>query len=176
MAILSEGRLLFSFDPSYHAEKYDEWSFYRKQFQSTCGGAKAVDIICLSDNTCWLIEVKDYRQYKRTKPQCLGDEIAVKIRDTLSGLVAAKMNAKNDSERNFSKKSLNCHIMKVVLHLGQPQKKSKLRPCAIDPAAVKQSLKRLLSAIDTHPKVVDKANLHPNMGWTITDKEQISAK
>lgn len=171
MAILSEGHLLFSFDPSCHAEKYDEWSFYRNPFQKTCGGAKAVDIICLSNNTCWLIEVKDYRQYKRTNPQCLGDEIAIKVRDTLTGLVAAKMNAKNDFERDFAKKTLKCNVMKVVVHLEQPQKTSKLRPCAIDPAAVKQSLRRLLSAIDAHPKVVDKANLHPNMGWTVTDKE-----
>jgi hypothetical protein len=63
MAVLSEGHLQFIFGSSCLAEKYDEWSFYRNQFQSTCSGVKAVDMICVSNNTSWLIEIKDYRQH-----------------------------------------------------------------------------------------------------------------
>jgi hypothetical protein len=168
MAILSEGLLSFSFGLSCHAEKYDDWSFFRNQFQNTCGGAKAVDIVCLSDNTCWLIEIKDYRQHKRTKPQDLGDEIAIKVRDTLAGLVAAKMNGNEVSERNFAKKAIQNKAVRVVLHLEQPEKHSKLFPRAIDPAAVKQSLKRQLRAIDAHPRIVDKNTLPAMMDWTVT--------
>ena len=106
MTILSEGCLQFNFDQSCLAEKYDDWSFYRNQFQSTCGSAKAVDMICLSDDISWLIEIKDYRQHKRTKPQDLGDEVALKVRDTLAGLVAAKMKANDSNEKTFAKRVL----------------------------------------------------------------------
>jgi len=165
MAILSEGRLQFIFGSSCLAEKYDEWSFYRNQFQSTCLGVKAVDMICVSNNTSWLIEIKDYRQHKRTKPQDLGGEVAV--RDTLAGLVAAKMNANDSSEQNFAKKAIQSKVIKVVLHLEQPEKNSKLFPRAIDPAAVKQSLKRQLRAIDAHPSIINKNSLSSNIDWKV---------
>lgn len=168
MAVLSEGRLQFTFGPSCCTEKYDDWSFFRNQFQSTCGGVKAVDIVCVSNNTSWLIEIKDYRRHKRTKPQELGDEIAIKVRDTLAGLLAAKMNANDFAEKNFAKKAIQSKTIKVVLHLEQPEKKSRLFPRAIDPAAVKQSLKRQLRAIDAHPCIINKNTLLANMDWTVT--------
>lgn len=168
MAVLSEGKLQFAFGESCLAEKYDDWSFFRNQFQSTCLGAKAVDIICVADGTTWLIEIKDYRQHQRTKPQELGDEVAIKVRDTLAGLVAAKMNANERAEQDFAKMALQSKAIKVVLHLEQPEKTSRLRPHAIDPATVKQSLKRQLRAIDSHPSVVDKNTLSANRDWTVT--------
>jgi hypothetical protein len=168
MTVITEGRLQFTFGGSCQAEKYDEWSFFRNQFQNICGGAKAVDIVCLSNNTCWLIEIKDYRQHKRTKPQDIGDEVALKVRDTLAGLVAAKMNAIEANEKDFSKKALQGNVIKVVLHLEQPEKQSRLFPNTIDPVAVKQSLKRQLKAIDAHPSIVNKNNLSTNMDWTVT--------
>lgn len=168
MTVFSEGRLQFTFGASCLAEKYDDWAFFRNQFQKTCGGAKAVDFICLSRNTSWLIEVKDYRQHKRTKPQDIGDEIAIKVRDTLAGLVAAKVNATNSDEKNFAKKALHNKTIKVVLHLEQPEKHSRLFPRAIDPASVTQALKQRLKAIDAHPSIVNKNSLSVNMDWTVT--------
>ncbi|MFM8340830.1 MAG: hypothetical protein ACKN9F_01270 [Methylomonas sp.] len=168
MAILSEGRLQFDFGESCLAEKYDDWSFFRNQFQSTGGGAKAVDMVCLSNGICWLIEIKDYREHPRTKPQDLGDEIAAKVKDTLAGLFAAKTRANELTESAFSKKALNSNAIKVVLHLEQPEKKSKLRPRAIDPAALKQSLKRQLRAIDAHPSIVSQQTLLSDMDWKVT--------
>ena len=168
MVMLSEGRLKFDFNEACLAEKYDDWSFFRNQFQTTCGGAKAVDIVCLSRNTSWLIEIKDYRQHQRTKPQDIGDEVALKVRDTLAGLVAAKMKANEPNEKHFAKKALQSKYIKVVLHLEQPAKHSKLFPLAIDPVAVKQSLKRQLKAIDAHPCIVNKNNLSVAMNWTVT--------
>lgn len=168
MTVLIEGRLRFEFGTSCLAEKYDDWSFFRNQFQNTCGGAKAVDMVCVAANTCWLIEIKDYRLHKRTKPQDLGDEVSIKVRDTLAGLMAAKMNANQATEKHFAKKATSSKWLKVVLHLEQPEKHSKLRPHAIDPAAVKQSLKRQLRAIDAHPSIVNQNTLSANMTWTVT--------
>lgn len=167
MAVLSEGNLTFTFNTS-HAEQYDNWSFYRNQFQSICGSAKAVDMICIVNDTTWLIEIKDYRQHRRTKLIDLGDEIAHKVRDTLAGLVAAKFNANDLEEKAFAKNALGSQMIKVVLHLEQSQKHSRLFPRSIDPVSVKQKLKKQLKAIDAHPSIVNQYNLTANMDWTVT--------
>ena len=44
---ITEGRLAFSFSDGCDATKYDQWAFVRNQFQSICGGTKAVDILCM---------------------------------------------------------------------------------------------------------------------------------
>ncbi len=169
MTVLLEGRLQFTFGAASLVTKYDDWSFFRNQFQNICGGAKAVDMLCLSGKTCWLIEIKDYRQHPRTKPQDIGDEMAIKVRDTLAGLFAACCNAHNQDEKAFAQQALRSTRIKVVLHLEQPQKHSRLFPRAIDPAAVLQSLKRQLKAIDAHPAVVNKNSLSGKMDWQVND-------
>ena len=68
MTNITEGDLTFSFPDRCQASKYDDWSFYRKQFQAVAGESKAVDILCVKGNTSWLIEIKDYRQHPRTNP------------------------------------------------------------------------------------------------------------
>ena len=94
MTEIEEGDLKFSFPDHCQADKYDEWSFYRNQFQSVAGGSKAVDILCLSDDATWLIEIKDYRKNPRLKLIDIGDEVAGKVRDTLAGLAAAGWSAR----------------------------------------------------------------------------------
>ena len=79
MTEIEEGDLKFSFPDHCEAGKYDEWSFYRKQFQSVADGSKAVDILCLSDDAAWLIEFKDYRKHPRQKLIDIGDEVASKL-------------------------------------------------------------------------------------------------
>lgn len=86
---IREGGLTFCFSTSCHAAKYDDWAFYRNQFQSIANGCKAVDILCVEGNSSWLIEIKNYRSYPRTKVITITEEIAIKVRDTLGGLAAA---------------------------------------------------------------------------------------
>ena len=167
---LVEGKLKFTFTKSCRASKYDEWSFYKNQFQSVCDGSKAVDIICLNDHIIWLIEVKDYRIHCRTKPIDIGDEIAVKVRDTLVGLVAAKINANAQDEKQFAIAALqDSKKICVVLHLEQPKNPSRLFPKVINPASVKTKLKQRLKAIDAHPLIVDKNSLN-NKHWTVENQ------
>ena len=74
----------FDFLDEWYIDKYDEWSFYRNQFIRMCDGIKSLDLLAIdSDKTAWLIEVKDYQQYPRTKPSELPREIADKVFDTL---------------------------------------------------------------------------------------------
>ena len=166
--VITEGRLQFTFPDNTVATKYDEWGFYRQRFNAAFGGTKAVDILHLdTDRTAWLIEVKDYRASRRTKPSDLADEITLKVRDTLAGLVVARFHAQNKDEKCMAKSILQAHRLQVVLHLEQPQKPSKLFPQVVDPANVKLRLKTLLKAVDAHPHVVDRHTLKATMNWTV---------
>lgn len=163
-----EGRLTFYFNPLILATKYDDWSFYRNQFNRAFGGTKAVDLIAVDKKkSTWLIEIKDYRENQRTKPIDIADEVLSKVRDTLAGLVAANFNANDAGEKNVAKCALGTNEIRIVLHLEQPQKHSKLYPRAINPVDVVQKLKQKLRAIDAHPRVVDQYTLSHDMQWTV---------
>lgn len=45
MPAINEGQLTFQFPVNWEASKYDDWSFYLNQFQSVCGGAKAIYVL-----------------------------------------------------------------------------------------------------------------------------------
>jgi hypothetical protein len=170
MSTIQEGLLSFTFQPSCHTSKYDDWVFYKSQFQKVCKlnkGIKAVDMLAYCDDILWLIEIKDYRQNTRTKTIDLADEVAKKVFDSLSGLVAAQCNANNSLEKDFAKKALNMPKLKVVLHLEQPIKSSKLFPKAIDVASVLSRLKAQIKAIDPHPKILDKSTTS-SKPWSVS--------
>ena len=169
MTEIRVGDLTLSFPDQCETDKYkyDDWSFYRNQFQSVAGGSKAVDILCLADDVAWLVEIKDYRQHPRTKLIDLCDEVAQKVRDTLSGLAAASANANDPDEKTLARRALVMRRWRVALHLEQPNVTSRLRPWAVDPANMKLKLRQVLRAIDAHPAVVDRQRLHPDMPWTV---------
>lgn len=164
----TEGRLRFEFANVDFAEQYDEWSHYRNQSCGICGGSKAVDFLCLQTNICWLIEVKDYRQHQRTKPSLLADELALKVRDTIAGLVSAKMNANDVNEKRVAAASLNCTSIRVAIHLEQPRRATRLRPRVVEPATLKQQLQQRLKAIDAHPVVFDQHSIPYNLSLIVT--------
>lgn len=167
MVSITEGSLKFDFPTGWLAEKFDDWSFYRNQFQTVCGSAKAVDVMAVDPNTCfWNIEAKDYRRHRRTKTINIADEVAIKVRDSLAAIVAANSNANDPREKSFARRALRCASVRVVLHLEQPQKHSKLFPRAISPANVTQRLKQLIKAIDPHPLVVEKSHMQ-GLPWTV---------
>jgi hypothetical protein len=133
MPTITEGGLRFDFPEGWQASQFDRWSYYRNQFQSVCGGCKAVDVLTIEPRVClWEIEVKDYRRQRRTKTIDLAEEVALKVRDTLAGLGAARVNANDTDERGLANAALRCPRLRVVLHLQQPVKQSKLFPRAID--------------------------------------------
>ena len=108
MSEIKEGALTFSFPDHCETSEYDKWSFYCKKFQSMAGGSKAVDILCLTNGVAWLVEIKDYRIHRRTKPIDLWDEVAAKVRDTLSGLAAASANADDATSRRSHNERWRC--------------------------------------------------------------------
>jgi hypothetical protein len=167
MPRIIEGQLQFDFPTGWEAAKFDEWSFYVNQFQSFCGGAKAVDVIAVEPSVClWKIEAKDYRQHRRTKTIDLAEEVAIKVRDSLAAIIAAQANANQADEQRIARKASRCPRVRVVLHLEQPRKHSSLFPRAIDPAKVKQRLKQLIKAIDPHPLVLEMGRMQ-GVAWTV---------
>lgn len=166
--ILKEGALTFTFQTVAQACKYDTWSYYRNQFQQGCSsGNKAVDLLCEANGESWLIEVKDYRHHPRTKPGGLADEVAIKVRDTLAGLVAASVGANDRVERDFAARMVRAKRFRVVCHLEQPAKTTRLRPRLIEPEDLFDKLRRLLKAIDRHPIVMDRSVKRQDLPWTV---------
>lgn len=158
----------FDFPDTWATSKYDEWVFYRNQFARMWDEIKAVDLLAVDpDQTAWFIEVKDYRIHTRTKPSNLGDEVAHKVFDTLAAMLPAKLNANDAAESEMAKAVLDAKKLRVVLHLEQPEKRSTLRPRAINPADVMQALRRLLKPIDAHPFVAETTRMG-SLAWRVT--------
>ena len=167
MTVLHVDGLKFDFPAAWSACKYDDWNFYRNQFLRIRPGIKAVDLIVLSPGTAWMIEVKDYRVHRRTKAVDIHEEFADKVMHTLSSLLPAKVNANDKSERDFAAKTLRASRVRLVLHLEQPAKHSKLFPRAIDPANVRLKLRQKLKAIDPHPIVAETGRMH-GLDWSVS--------
>ncbi|MBN1928415.1 MAG: hypothetical protein JW764_02605 [Chlorobiaceae bacterium] len=159
--------LIFSFPENWKIAKYDDWAFYRNQFSRMWNEIKAVDMIALDlSSTFWLIEVKDYRVHRRTKPTCLPNEVAGKVFDTLAAMLPAKINASNVEEKQMASDISSTQKIRVVLHLEQPPQNSKLFRRAIDPADVQQKIRKLIHPVDAHPKVVEKSEMR-NLEWSV---------
>ena len=152
MPVLSEGHLTFHFPSGDAAERVDDWAFYRQGFVSV-PGTKSVDFVCVHGDSCWLIEVKDYRFHSRTKTVSLCEEVACKVRDSLAMLAAARRNANNENEKNVAAQALASRTWRVALHLEQPPSPSRARPTYFDPASVLMKLRGFVRRIDPHPVV-----------------------
>ncbi len=169
MPTLEVDGLGFVFPEDWIASKYDDWTFYRRQFSRMWNGIKSVDLLAVDpqSKTAWIIEVKDYRLQPRTKPTGLAAEVAGKVFDTLAALLPAAVGAADATEKAMAKSCLRGKRLRVVLHLEQPAKHSALRPRAIDPANVRQELRRLLKPVDPHVLVAEKGTMGA-LPWTVT--------
>lgn len=185
--------LTLAFPEGWEASKFDGWSFYTGQFKgmqsltvpcgakdcgkllrcAACGaearaGIKAVDVLAVEGTECcWYIEVKDYRSNPRTKAIGLAEEVALKVRDSLAGVAAARINANDAGEKRMAGQALRCKRIRVILHLEQPVTPSRTRPRAIDPANVVQRLRQLVRAIDPHPMVIETTRMQA-VAWEVT--------
>ena len=169
MTTIVEGALTFRFPANCQASKYDDWAFYRKQFQSVASSSKAVDIVCITADECWLVEIKDYRQHRRTKTIDLDHELATKVRDTLAGLASAAKNANSTQERQFAHQALaRSRRWRVALHLEQPATPRRLWPTPINKSNMLKKLrKETLKAVDAHPVICDRSTLSSKIPWTV---------
>ncbi|MCC5979880.1 MAG: hypothetical protein JJU21_17610 [Salinarimonas sp.] len=152
---ISEGRIRFLFEAVDFAEKYDDWAYYRNRYQSACGSSKGVDFVVLKDKTVWLIEIKDFRGRRRSKAIDLAEEIAIKVRDTMSGILSCRFLSLDPNELHCAKQVVTSEKLRVVVHVEQPANPSRLFPRVINPAVFKLKLKQILKFADHHPLLVD---------------------
>ncbi len=159
--------LKFEFPDKWTVSKYDEWSFYRNRFSKMGNGIKALDLLAVSPNgVTWMIEAKDYRAHSRTKPSNLADELREKVLDTLAAILPAKINGDVAAETDVAARMVATRKLRIVLHLEQPVRHSKLFPRAINPADVYMQIRRQLKPIDAHPLVAEMNNMR-NLPWTV---------
>ncbi|TRW92779.1 hypothetical protein [Candidatus Methylobacter oryzae] len=160
MQLIDVDGLNFEFPDGWQIGKYDDWSFYQNQFKRMKIGIKALGLIAVDPSkTAWLIEVKDYRINRRTKPSDLSEEIAHKVFDTLAAIIPSKIHATNTTEKQLARAVSASHELRIVLHLEQPKNPSALFPRAINPANVQQKMRKLLKPVDAHPMVVDMSSM-----------------
>ena len=119
-----------------------------------------------ADRTLWMVELKDYRRFRRTKDIAIAlwDELVVKARDTLAGIFAAHVEV-GHNDHAFAQRALSAGKIRVVLHLEQPASHSRLFPRVYDPADVQQKIKQMVKPIDAHPRVVELQNMN-HVPWT----------
>ncbi|GGP00721.1 hypothetical protein [Stakelama pacifica] len=160
----TEGRLSFYFRDVVLAEKYDDWSHYRNQFCKFVKHSKAVDFLVVKDSEVWLIEVKDYRFHQRSKSIDISEEVSIKVRDTMAGLVSAKFLANMISELNSSHSALSCKKLRVALHLEQQKNPSRLFPLPVDPANLTIKLRQKLRFADHRVQIFNSRNFPPQLG------------
>jgi len=156
---LREGTIEYHFPASWTVSQYDGWPFYRRHFEMAFGGCKATDIVALDPKeTLWLVETKDYRTYPRTKPMDICDEVSLKVRDALAGIFAAAKWYNDHPHLADAVMHLAAKRIRVVLHVEQPARPSKLFARAFDLAHLQQQIKQRVRAVDPHPVVVDFAS------------------
>lgn len=169
MCRIEVGSLRFTFPQGWTATKFDDWAYYRNQFIKIRQGLKAVDILAIEPaGPLWLIEVKDYRSCKRTKPISLKEEIASKALDTVSAILPAAINATQENEQTAARAALKAKTIGVVLHLetsSSPNYGLFYPPKQL--ADLKQELRRILKPIDPHVLVVDKDHLDWTIQWKV---------
>ncbi len=171
MLKMTEGKLIFEFPNNWQAIKYHETTFYQKHFQKLAE-SKAVDFVACEiggNDELWLIELKDYRIHRRTKVGDLFLEIASKVRDTLASLYLAQRKEEVDVH-NFVKMAAAKKRMRIVLHLEQPQRPSKLYPLAVERNNAQIKLRQQVQVVDRHAIVCELAKMPPQCKWTVTSK------
>lgn len=136
--LITEGKLSFTFDDDWTTVKYDDHRDFTRGIHKLNGkiegsnhpealvGTKAVDILGVFQNTLYFIEIKDFREHrienkKRIKNGALALEVAVKVRDTIAGVVGASRQGSDlETWKGFVKPLLNTsHPIQVVLFLEE---------------------------------------------------------
>lgn len=130
---------------------YDKSAFH-SSFQNLAGGSKAMDAVAWEPGgTLWLIELKDYRQHRRTKPSSVYAEVAGKVRATLAALAVARVRAEVPVEKTRAYQAMTCTRIRVVLQLAQATHPHRLFKQAVEPSDADLQLRRAVKQVDASP-------------------------
>jgi len=160
--------MIFEFPDHWEALLYDEPNgFYRRVFKQFAD-SKSIDIAALgSDGTLWLIEVKDYRVHRRAKKQSVYDELQKKVRDTLACMFFGAI-----KKCSFEVRASQCRRIKVVLHLEQREKRSKLHQPVNDRRNGTLKLKQAFRQFGLDAILCDQANIPNQCAWRVVERRR----
>lgn len=163
MTSVSEGAVTLTFDESWTVLVYESLSYYRL-ITGLGGSNKAVDVVAYDPDRgdLWLIEIKDYRLHRREKPVALVKELAMKVRDTLGGLVILRVRAGGDYPNHVARILKGMKAIRVVLHIEQPAVVSRFRQDMVDPKTLRDLLVRELKRVDNGVRAVSQTR--PQVG------------
>lgn len=169
MTTLVDGRIQHAFPASWTASKYDDWPYVRDHVVNAfVGKNKCVDFVAFdpATQTFWLVEAKDFRHHEREKDLPLAEELALKVRGSVIGLVGAARHHAPHAHQAMAQTFLDAARVRVVFHLEQPAKPSTMLPRSYALAGLLQKLKQMVRIIDPHPMVVESSSkVQPP--WTI---------
>ena len=175
MPTISVDTLDFIFPDNWKVLKYDDQSFHKKHFHNLAA-SKCVDIIAFSaaDEFLWLIEGTDYRLYQGEKPT--GEkrvdvlkEFAEKVRDTLANLHLAERRPESEIY-DFVKLASKKVKFRVVLHLEQSAKPSKLHPQVVKWHDAHIKLRHAVRVVDPHPWLCKMSDMPLDCPWRVIAK------
>jgi hypothetical protein len=176
MATLRVETLVFNFQPSIAAQKYDDSVHYLTAWRHR-HGQKAVDVVAMRmaavPDRVWLIEAKDFRIIttppEPSNNQELADTVLTKVTHTLAGLADAAVNANDPGEKQHAARAMAARHRRIVLHL-EPHvgHHTKLFPRNFS-GNVLQQLKRLVKHIDPKPLVLNIATTRrARVPWAVS--------
>lgn len=137
-----EGDVHIEFPTGWEVIEYDKHNYFNAKLKKLCGqldgspeGTKALDGIATDRDRAFLIEIKDFRSYRipnkhRLSSGELALECALKVRDTLAGIVgAAHTEPEPHPWRCFTRVTArqtgpNPLVVLVLLAQDDPQSKS----------------------------------------------------
>ncbi|MEI7868637.1 MAG: hypothetical protein WCI11_12150 [Candidatus Methylumidiphilus sp.] len=170
MCRITEGKLEFTFPENWQAIKLDDTGFYRKHFQNFAD-SKSMDIASFQNegDELWLLEIKDYRMDRRTKTSDIFKEVAIKVRDTLALLYLAKGKSET-AIHSFAQKAVAKSKIRIVLHLEQPAKHSKLYPAIVERNNAQMKLTQTVRVVDPHPLFCELSAMPATCCWQVIPK------
>lgn len=163
MKYIEASELCFAFEDEHIICKYDESWFYKKHFMNM-QHTQAVDIICITHDTVWLIEVKNYRGDKPASTECVVAHLIQQVRDTLAGLAVAQTDANSDvASRDFAMKALRKRQWKVAFHIEDLSVWTHELV-----AGIKTKLKKRIKPIDQNVIVMDTQSRSGRVPWQVS--------
>lgn len=173
----SEGRLTFQFPDDWSVCRPGMTSYYSARFQCFCGGCKETDFAMFDPQSgrLWLLEVKDYAAYPRSKSVPLPNELAQKVRDALALLTASVNCDQTTSQRDnmqmgdFARTARAATSLGVVLHCEPQPRSSSLFPAVSEMANVLQAIRVALNPLGPTTTVkLARKGAYAGLPWAVT--------
>lgn len=175
MIDIIEDKLLFRFPDDWIAEKYDRHDGFAAR-KCKIDGTKRVDILALSQDELWMIEVKDFRNHaienKHRMDTDSNDplhvEVAQKVRDTIAFLFAAYRagdeTLKPYCRHAFVKPDLR---VQVILFVEEDEARARILCGRYSRSNLEAGLKVLLAPFGVRCHVQRRSTLPPTCPWTV---------